>query len=96
MHLIEARTGKHLWTRTYDCALTPWNVFAMQEEIAADLGSRLAQTYGIINEVSAESRTPVGRAVQVAVVRDGKVHDLAATMARLPEALVPARSGPVR
>ena len=96
VHLIEARTGKHLWTRTYDRALTPWNVFAMQEEIAADLASRLAQTYGIINEVSAESRTPVGRAVQVAVVRDGKVHDLAATMARLPEAQVPARSGPVR
>jgi S1-C subfamily serine protease len=44
----------------------------------------------------AASRTPLGREVQVAVVRHGKVHDLAATMTRLPEAQVPARSGPAR
>jgi adenylate cyclase len=96
VHLIEAQTGKHLWTRAYDRGLTPWNVFAMQEEIAADLGNRLAQAYGIINEVSAESRTPVGREVQVAVVRNGKVQDLAATLAPLPEAQVPAQSGLAR
>jgi TolB-like protein len=40
VHLIETRTGEHLWTRTYDRALTPGNVFAMQEKIAADLGEQ--------------------------------------------------------
>jgi TolB-like protein len=55
VHLIEAQTGKHLWTETYDRALTPENLFAMQEQLAADLASQLAQPYGIINEVTAES-----------------------------------------
>ena len=37
VHLIEAQTGEHLWTETYDRALTPENVFAIQEQLAADL-----------------------------------------------------------
>ena len=55
VHLIEARTGEHLWSKAYGRALTPGNVFAVQEELAADLAGQLAQPYGIINEVSAAS-----------------------------------------
>jgi TolB-like protein len=55
VHLIDARTGEHLWSETYDRALTPENVFAEQEQLAADLAGHLAQPYGIINEVTADS-----------------------------------------
>jgi adenylate cyclase len=54
-HLIEAQTGQHLWTQTYDRALTPENLFEIQEQLAADLASQLAQPYGIIQQVTADS-----------------------------------------
>ena len=54
-HLIEARTGQHVWSETYDRELTPENVFAVQEQLAADVAGQLAQPYGLINEVSANS-----------------------------------------
>jgi adenylate cyclase len=54
-HLIEAQTGQHLWSETYDRALTPENLFAVQEQLAADLANQLAQPYGIINKVTANS-----------------------------------------
>jgi TolB-like protein len=54
-HLIEAQTGQHLWAETYDRALTPENLFAIQEQLAADLASQLAQPYGIIQQVTADS-----------------------------------------
>jgi adenylate cyclase len=55
VHLIDARTGQHLWNHTYDKELTPENVFAVQEQLAADLASQLAQPYGIIQQVTADS-----------------------------------------
>jgi adenylate cyclase len=54
-HLLEARTGQHLWSQTYDRDLTPENLFAMQEQLAADLASQLAQPYGIIQQVTVDS-----------------------------------------
>jgi tetratricopeptide (TPR) repeat protein len=54
-HLIEARTGEHLWTETYDRVLTPEYLFEIQEQLAADLASQLAQPYGIIQQVTAHS-----------------------------------------
>ena len=54
-HLIKAETGQVLWSQTYDRPLTPENVFAVQEQLAADLASRLAQPYGIINGVTADT-----------------------------------------
>jgi TolB-like protein len=54
-HLIEAQTGQHLWTETYDRALTTENLFAIQEQLAADLASQLAQPYGIIQQVTVDS-----------------------------------------
>jgi TolB-like protein/Flp pilus assembly protein TadD len=55
VHLIAARTGQYLWTETYDRALTPENVFGLQEQLAADLASQLAQPYGIVNRVTADA-----------------------------------------
>ncbi len=55
VHLIDARAGEHLWSETYDRALSPENVFAAQEQLAADLASHLAQPYGIVHEVSRDS-----------------------------------------
>jgi len=55
VHLIEARSGQHLWSETYDRPLTPENLFGVQEQLAADLAGQLAQPYGIIHEVSAAS-----------------------------------------
>jgi len=55
VHLIEAQTGEHLWTETYDRALTPTNLFGIQQQFAADLASQLAQPYGIIQQVTADS-----------------------------------------
>jgi TolB-like protein len=54
VHLIKAQTGQYLWTQTYDRALSPENVLAAQEQLAADLASQLAQPYGIINGVTAD------------------------------------------
>ena len=54
-HLIKAETGQVLWSQTYDRPLTPENVFAVQEQLAADLASQLAQPYGIINGVTADA-----------------------------------------
>jgi adenylate cyclase len=55
VHLIDARSGEYLWSEIYDRELTPENVFAAQEQLAAGLASQLAQPYGIIHEISGES-----------------------------------------
>ena len=55
VYLIEAQTGEHLWTETYDRALTPENLFEIEEQLAADLAGQVAQPYGIIQQVTADS-----------------------------------------
>ncbi len=42
VHLIDAQTGQFVWTDTYDRALTPENVLAVQEQLAADVARQLA------------------------------------------------------
>ena len=42
VHLIDAQTGQFVWTETYDRALTPENVLAVQEQLAADVAGHLA------------------------------------------------------
>jgi adenylate cyclase len=42
VHLIDAQTGQFVWTDTYDRALTPENVLAVQEQLAADVARELA------------------------------------------------------
>ncbi len=55
VHLIQAQTGQYLWTETYVARSRPRGVFAIQEQLAADLASQLAQPYGIINEAPADA-----------------------------------------
>jgi TolB-like protein len=47
--LFDARTGRVLWSETYDRALTPGAVLAVQSELAASIASVLGQPYGIVN-----------------------------------------------
>jgi adenylate cyclase len=42
VHLIDAQTGQYVWADTYDRALTPENVLAVQEQLAADVARQLA------------------------------------------------------
>jgi TolB-like protein len=42
VHLIDAQTGQFVWTESYDRALTPENVLAVQEQLAADVAGQLA------------------------------------------------------
>ena len=46
VHLIDAQTGQFVWTETYDRALTPENMLAVQEQLAADVAGQLANHTG--------------------------------------------------
>ncbi len=48
--LIETESGAHLWSETYDRALTPENLFAIQDDIAAAVATTLGDRYGIIRQ----------------------------------------------
>ena len=54
VQLIEVGSGRYVWSANYDRPLTTEDVFALQEELAADLAGRLAEPYGIVHKVSAE------------------------------------------
>jgi adenylate cyclase len=58
--LIETETGSHLWSETYDHALTAENVFAIQDDIAAAIATTLADTYGVLRQegLAAARRKP--------------------------------------
>ncbi len=60
--LVETETGAHLWTETYDRALTAENVFAIQDEIAVAIATTLADTYGVLRQegLAAARRKPPG------------------------------------
>jgi adenylate cyclase len=42
VHLIDAQTGQFVWTERYDRVLTPENMLAVQEQLAADVAGQLA------------------------------------------------------
>ena len=48
--LVETTEGSHLWSKTYDRALTAKNVFTIQDEIAAAITSTLASFYGVLRQ----------------------------------------------
>jgi adenylate cyclase len=48
--LVESGHGSHLWSKTYDRALTAKNVFAIQDEIATAITSTLAGFYGVLRQ----------------------------------------------
>jgi adenylate cyclase len=60
--LVETETGSHLWSETFDRALTAENVFAIQDEIAAAIATTLADTYGVLRQegLAAARRKPPG------------------------------------
>ncbi len=44
VQLIDAKTDKHLWAKTYDRALSTRNIFAIQSEISAEIATALRAT----------------------------------------------------
>ena len=47
--LLEGEDGTHLWAETYDRALDPANLFAVQDEITVKIASRIGDPYGEVN-----------------------------------------------
>jgi TolB-like protein len=54
VQLIEVGSRRYVWSETFDRPLTTEDVFALQEELAAELAGRLAEPYGIVQKVSAD------------------------------------------
>ena len=52
--MIEVGSRRYVWPETFDRPLTTEDVFALQEEFAAELAGRLAEPYGIVQKVSAD------------------------------------------
>lgn len=55
--LIDARSGRILWTDTYERNLAPENLLAIQSEIAGAIASSLGQPYGVL-KVEATQELP--------------------------------------
>jgi TolB-like protein/class 3 adenylate cyclase len=47
--LLDAHTGGHVWSDTYDRALTAANILAVQDEIASEISLQIADSHGEIN-----------------------------------------------
>lgn len=54
--LLNADTGRVLWTATYDRPLTPNALIAAQRDLAGEIATALGQPYGIVNK-DIEART---------------------------------------
>ncbi|MBK8176642.1 MAG: hypothetical protein IPK66_15660 [Rhodospirillales bacterium] len=52
VQLVEATSGRMLWSETFDRKLTPDNLLDVQEDLAKQLAMRLAQPYGVINDAA--------------------------------------------
>ena len=48
VQLLEGQDGSHLWSETYDRALTAANLIAIQDELASQIVDRVAGAYGEI------------------------------------------------
>lgn len=48
VHLIEADTGKQLWTESYDRALTPADFLDVQSDIAVQIAAALGHPYSVL------------------------------------------------
>lgn len=46
--LVDATSGQVLWSQTFDRALTPGDLLAVQAEIADDIATTLGQPYGVL------------------------------------------------
>lgn len=52
--LIDPRSDAHLWSKTYDRALTAENVFAIQDDIAAAIVGTIAGAFGVLTQTALE------------------------------------------
>ncbi|SHG98602.1 TolB amino-terminal domain-containing protein [Kaistia soli DSM 19436] len=84
--LLDAGTGRVLWSEVYDRQRTPGALLKVQDELSASVAAELGQTYGIVNRsASAQLATPVAssmsdydcvlRAYQYRRTFDEKVHE---------------------
>lgn len=53
IHLIDAGSGRYLWSETYERPLSDANPVALQKALGAELASHLAEPYGVIRQVTA-------------------------------------------
>lgn len=53
--LIDVQTGEILWADSYSRSLDPGSLFAIQNEIAADIATMLGQPYGVIRTALSEN-----------------------------------------
>jgi len=56
--LLEAKTGRVLWTATYDRPLEPKALIGVQSELAGEIATALGQPYGIVNQNLEAQMTP--------------------------------------
>jgi adenylate cyclase len=52
--LLEGKEGTHVWAETFDRALDPANIFAVQDEITATIASTIGDRHGVIGHVEYE------------------------------------------
>jgi len=53
--LIDAKSDAHLWSKTYDRELTAQDIFAIQDDIAADVVTTISGMYGVLNKASLDA-----------------------------------------
>jgi len=58
--LLDARDGKHLWAETYDRELSVGELFAVQDEITAQIIGAIAGSYGVISRTRREAAVAAG------------------------------------
>jgi tetratricopeptide (TPR) repeat protein len=60
--LLDARDGKHLWAETFDRDLSVGELFAVQDEITAQIVGAIAGSYGAISRTRFETAVAAGTA----------------------------------
>ena len=58
--LLDARDGKHLWAETFDRELSVGELFAVQDEITAQIIGAIAGSYGVIPRTRHEAAVVAG------------------------------------
>ncbi len=58
--LLDANTGSHLWAQTFDRELNAATLFALQDEITAQIIGAIAGSYGVISRTRLEAAKAAG------------------------------------
>lgn len=70
--LVDAATGRIVWSETYGQELTPSNLFDIQDDVSRQVSASLASNYGVIAEAGlteAQRRPPTSLAAYDCVLR---------------------------